>query len=420
MVLALLAVLTATPAAVSPDPPIRVSLNSGGYFDRGDRARVRIRLAEDGYVIVLRADADGRVRVLFPLDPGDDNFVRGGRDYELPGRGGRETFFVDDRTGAGTVLAARSDDPFQFDRFTRGDHWDYRVLAGDRMTEDPEAGLLDIMTAMSDSSHFDYDVVGYSVDGADLHHYSRYGYGPSVHIGFGYYYGSRYRCGYYDAYYDPYYCDPFYYDPFYPFYYDPYSYDYVYHRPYRYSCYYDPFCFGYRRYYGYGPARNVGGFTFKRPATPPPFVLPRERFPRTPAHAGEVTAIVTTGREPGRRPGFAPRRRESPQSTTISPPRSTDRSGRTASPPRDEGSRRTASRPRDEGSRRTASQPRNEGSGRSAAPRNEGSGRSTAQPRNEGSRRSASQPRASTPRSSTPSRSSGGGSKPSNSGTRRH
>src|SRR2546425_7312371 len=32
---------------------------------------VNTALAEDGYLVVLRADADGRVRVLFPLDPGD-------------------------------------------------------------------------------------------------------------------------------------------------------------------------------------------------------------------------------------------------------------------------------------------------------------------------------------------------------------
>jgi len=391
MVLTLLAVLTATSVAPTPavaqasadDPPIRVSLNAGGNFERGDRAKVRLRLIEDGYVIVLRADADGRVRVLFPLDPGDDNFIRGGRDYELPGRGGRQTFFVDDRSGAGTVLAARSDDAFQFARFTRGDHWDYRVLTGDRMTEDPEAGLLDIVSAMADSAHFDYDVVGYSVDGAERYSYRHYGYRPSLHIGFGYYYGARYRCGYYDPFYDPFYCDPFYYDPFYR---DPFYYDQVYYRPYRYSCYYDPFCFGYRRTYGYVPARTTGGLSFKRPVPPPPLVLPRDRFPRTPARAGERTPVVTTGRDRDRGGAdVVPRRREAPPATTVSRPKSSDRS--------------TASRPRS-----------SEGSSRGTVSRPKSS---------DGSRRTAAQPRASTPRSSTPSRSSGG-SKPSNSGTRRH
>ena len=366
MILALLAVLTAptSPAlafAQAGDPPIRLSLNSGGNYDRGDRAEVRLRVSEDGYVIVLRADADGRVRVLFPIDPGDDDFVRGGRDYELPGRGGRETFFVDDRAGAGTILAAVSEDAFHFDQFVRGDHWDYRVLGKDRLRDDPEAGLLDLVAAMADSAHFDYDVVGYSVDGAERYSYRHYGYRPGFHIGFGYSYGARYRCGYYDPFYDAFSCDPFYYDPFF--------YDGFYYRPYRYSCYSDPFCFGFRRNYGYVPARSVGGFSFKRPVPPPPLVLPRDRMPRTPAGFGTRTPLVTTGRDADRRlpADVTPRRREAPAAA--------------ARPEASRGNRSTGERP---------------------------SARAT--PR--------ATPKPSTPRSSKPSRSSG--SRPSNSGTRRH
>lgn len=348
----------ATAAIQAPPVPIRITLNSGGDYTRGDRAKVRVRLDQDGYLLVLRADADGRVRVLFPLDPDDDDFVRGGRDYELPGRGGRETFFVDDRAGAGTILAAVSGDAFHYDRFVRGDHWDYRVLASDRMRDDPEAGLLDIVSAMADSSHFDYDVIGYSVDGADRYAYHHYGYGPRFHVGIGFYYGARYRCGYYDPFYDPFYCDPFFYD------YDPLGYSAYYYRPYGYRCFGDPFCYGYDGRYGYRRIGVGGGFSFKRPVPPPPLVLPRERFPRTPVGAGERVPLVTTGRDADRRPpGVVPRRRESPPA--ASRPSSREGSGRTWSG----GQRSTGSR-------------------------------------------------GSTPRASTPSRSSG--SKPSNSGTRRH
>jgi hypothetical protein len=378
MILALLAVLSSPPTALirADDPPIRITLNSSGYYQRGDRAKVHLRLSADGYVIVLRADADGRVRVLFPLDPGDDNFVRGGRDFELPGRGGRETFFVDDRSGAGTVLAARSDDPFAFVRFTRGDHWDYRVLASSQMSQDPEAGLLDLVTAMADSGHFDYDVVGYSVDGAERYSYRRLGYGPSLRIGM--YYGSRYRCGYYDAYYDPFYCDPFYYDPFY---YDPFFYDQGYYRPYRYSCFGDPFCFSYRRIYAYGPGRASGGFVFKRPANPPPLVLPRDRFPRTPVRFGDRTPVVATGREVERRPDITPPRRREPEPSAKPSRREPEPSAKPSRP-------------------------------------SEGSGRTWSEPRSSGSRPSSSRPSTSSRGSGSGSRSSG--SKPSNSGTRRH
>jgi hypothetical protein len=59
----------AAPAAVPPagdDPPVRVWFNSDGNYAYGDRAKVYAKSIEDGYVIVLRSDAAGRVRVLFP------------------------------------------------------------------------------------------------------------------------------------------------------------------------------------------------------------------------------------------------------------------------------------------------------------------------------------------------------------------
>src|SRR3989442_8548063 len=109
----------AATAVHSDDPPVKVWLDQGNYR-RGDKAHVNIKLGEDGYLVVLRADADRRVRVLFPLDPGDDAFVRGGRTMELRGPGGREAFSIDEPEGPGLLLAARSVTPFKFDAFVRG------------------------------------------------------------------------------------------------------------------------------------------------------------------------------------------------------------------------------------------------------------------------------------------------------------
>src|SRR5215510_10878182 len=296
MISALFGVLVvSTGSAVSPalaprslatdDPPIRISLNSGGYYYQGDRAKVRVRVAEDGYLLVLRSDADGRVRVLFPLDPGDDDFVRGGHEFELRGRGDRETFFIDDVRGTGTILAARSATPFRYDRFVRGDHWDYRVLASDRIRDDAEAGLLDIVNQMADSAHYDYDVTSYSVGGGagyrtNYSYYDGY-YGPGYYPRFsvGLYFGSPYYRRYCDPFlYDPFFCDSFFYDPYY---YDPFYYGAIYrpYRPYGYGCYGNPFCYGGRRTYFAGGGRPFPGLTFKRPAPQPPLVLPRQRFP---------------------------------------------------------------------------------------------------------------------------------------------
>jgi hypothetical protein len=115
-------------AAIADDPPIRIWINNDGRFLRGDRAKVHVRTEDDGYLIVLNADADGHLRVLFPLDPTDDNFVRGGKKYEVEGRGGRDAFDVGDRSGRGSVYAAVSRSPFRFDEFVLSDHWDYKAL----------------------------------------------------------------------------------------------------------------------------------------------------------------------------------------------------------------------------------------------------------------------------------------------------
>src|SRR5437773_3859887 len=105
----------ATARDVAPDPPVRVWFNSDGDYRFGDRAKVYAQATEDGNLVVLRADATGHVRVLFPLDPDGPQLVRGGKKYELKGRGDREAFVVDDTTGHGTLLAAFSQTSFRLD-----------------------------------------------------------------------------------------------------------------------------------------------------------------------------------------------------------------------------------------------------------------------------------------------------------------
>jgi len=95
------------------------------------------------------------VRLLFPLDPDGPQLVRGGKKYELKGRGGREAFVVDDTTGHGTVLAAFSQTAFRLDQFATSGHWDYSALDDQSVRADPEAGLMGLIQRMQDS-----DVVG--------------------------------------------------------------------------------------------------------------------------------------------------------------------------------------------------------------------------------------------------------------------
>ena len=153
---------TPAPAATSAEPAVRVSLNHQSY-NRGDRARVTVRVRDDGYVVVLHTDANGRVRVLFPVDPGDDNFMKAGQDYEIRGRGNRDAFQVTS-TGSGTVYAAVSMDPYRVDDFVRNSHWDYARLEEDSTSaNDAESAMTNIVEQMANGSHFDYDLATYTV-----------------------------------------------------------------------------------------------------------------------------------------------------------------------------------------------------------------------------------------------------------------
>src|SRR2546425_1164086 len=257
MLLALLLALAQTPS------PITVQINHD-RFAPGDRARVYVEPTQDGYLVVLHADPYGRVRVLFPLDPTDDDFIRGGQRQELRGRADRDAFVVDDDDGTGTVLAAWMSEPFKYDEFIRKGHWDYRVLRNEAIRNDPLSGLLDIVQRMAGTGHFEYDAVTYVVArsriasrygyGDDYYDYD-YGYGYPYHFGFGIGFGYPYGCGYF--------CNPFY-DPF---------------------CYntfwgWTPRCYGYGFGYGYTffrPRPYVFGGVFIAGRTNTNYVIPRNR-----------------------------------------------------------------------------------------------------------------------------------------------
>jgi hypothetical protein len=193
------ATLTAT-----ADPPIRVWFNSDGDYALGDRAKVYAKSAETGYLLVLRADAAGRVRVLFPINPQDDQSIAEGKKYELKGRGGRESFIADDTNGHGTVLAAVSETPFKVDGFVRDGHWDTQALSTDQARNDPEVGLLSLVQEMKPvgDGSFKYDVATYVVSERYTRElypypygYGYWGYDPfwGPRMGYGFHYRPWYR-----------------------------------------------------------------------------------------------------------------------------------------------------------------------------------------------------------------------------------
>src|SRR5213595_2034288 len=150
-------------------PKIELWTNKGdaAVYTRGDRVRLYFRLDQDAYVTIFRVDTDGRVRVLFPRDPWEDNFAHGGKDLEVDGTALRsEAFMIDDYPGVGYLFAVASADPFAYDQIESGDHWNYRVIADGRVKGDPYVAMTDLAQRIVPDGYadWDYDVISYNVE----------------------------------------------------------------------------------------------------------------------------------------------------------------------------------------------------------------------------------------------------------------
>ena len=165
--LALLALATVpTPAVYRPRVELWTNRGDAAVYTRGERVRVFFKLDRDAFVTVFRVDTDGRVRVLFPREPWDDNFARGGREFEVQGRSSDDAFSIDDYAGVGYLFAVASADAFTYDAIESGDHWDYRVIADGRVRGDPYVALTDLAERIVPEGYtdWDYDVITYNVE----------------------------------------------------------------------------------------------------------------------------------------------------------------------------------------------------------------------------------------------------------------
>jgi len=154
-------------AADAAPPGIRLWTSHGEVYRRGERVRIFFRTEQDAYVTVFRVDTDGRVRVLFPREPWDQNYVRGGYTYDVPNYGEHDAFVVDDDPGVGYVYGVASADAFQYGAFENADHWDL-AMAMDygRIHGDPYQSLEDLTQRMIPPGYADYDthLLPYYVD----------------------------------------------------------------------------------------------------------------------------------------------------------------------------------------------------------------------------------------------------------------
>ena len=154
----------------SPSAQIAVSITEPDFFTRYDGVSVSFESTRDGFVTVFRVDTDGRLRVLYPREPWQDNFAVAGRRYRVENRStqhGPHAFVVDDYPGVGYVFAIVSAERFDYAAYVRNDHWEYRNAANNgRITGDPYVALVEVVERMvpSEDVPWAFDVVPYFVE----------------------------------------------------------------------------------------------------------------------------------------------------------------------------------------------------------------------------------------------------------------
>jgi len=157
-------VLSAAAAHAAPTinaTSVRVWLSDSNY-QVGARARVFVNLRDPSYLVVLHADAAGRVRVLFPLSPDESTRVPAGATLEVAASDHRAAFVVPAGSGMGTVVAVRSGTPFRFHDLRNETGWDYaNALLFQPTAGNPLAALLDIADRMTGGARYQYDVAEY-------------------------------------------------------------------------------------------------------------------------------------------------------------------------------------------------------------------------------------------------------------------
>ena len=193
-------------------PGIRVWSTHDEVYRRGERARIYFRTERDAFVTIFRIDTDGRVRVLYPRDPWDDNSVRGGASYVVSSWSRGEAFVVDDDPGVGYVFGVAASDPFNYGAIAGRERWElYRV--GDRVHSDPFAGAMDIVDHLLPPDYADYDthLLPYYVE--RRYDYPRFVcYDCHSYVGFSLWNPYVYHCSRFSLWV---YNDPFYYYPSY-------------------------------------------------------------------------------------------------------------------------------------------------------------------------------------------------------------
>lgn len=113
--------------------------HSDDEFYEGDNIIIYYRANRDAFIAIYTVDTRGRVNLLFPTSPSDDNFIRGGATYSLPGSGDNFNLEVNGPEGVENIQIIASRDKFPIpDWYSRSGivcDWDDRYDFMDYLNE---------------------------------------------------------------------------------------------------------------------------------------------------------------------------------------------------------------------------------------------------------------------------------------------
>ena len=195
---------------VGPRVTVRADFDYAGGSRQVDAT---FHMYDDAYVIVGHLDAAGRLKIVFPSEPGDDGFVRGDKIYHVP------SFFagfVDEYAwrasdyrysyhstasrrdsydaGLGYVFVIASWRPMRLDRITDGNRWATYNVSDASYMRDPRDAVEELGSVIAGDNREAYTIeyARYTSTNYGTYAFSDfgdvnsgcYGYGPSLGFGF--------------------------------------------------------------------------------------------------------------------------------------------------------------------------------------------------------------------------------------------
>jgi hypothetical protein len=158
------------------------------YAGGSRRVDSRFHMYDDAYVIVGHLDAAGRLKIVFPSEPGDDGFVRGEKIYQVPSffagfgdeyawsyqnyrsqahnAGARHDSYD---AGLGYVFVIASWRPMRLDRITDGNRWLSYEISDISYMYDPREAIEELGSVIAGDNREAYTI--------EYAHYSTTNYG---------------------------------------------------------------------------------------------------------------------------------------------------------------------------------------------------------------------------------------------------